>query len=63
MSLELAKYLAMKWMEGELELAGHIANMSCSDAIAFKEWFDKEHPKYRKMADEIKQLAIKKHKL
>lgn len=57
MSLELAKYMAQKWMEAELELLGYTNLLSQDDTDRFNDWFSKEHVKYKRMREEIRERA------
>ena len=62
MSLEVAKYMATKWLEAELELSGYLLQMDIHDCKIFTTWLISERKKYVKMRDEIAIEALLKEK-
>lgn len=57
MSLELAKYMVMKWMEAEIEIHGYLLQLSDKDRQEFLHWLTEEMPKYHKIRETVKERA------
>lgn len=57
MSLEVAKYMAQKWMEAEIELHGYLLHLSNEDSGKFLDWLNEEMPRYHKIRDGIKKRS------
>ena len=57
--LELAKYMTQRWMDDELKILEHIADMSEDDSVEYVKWFDQEKLRYNKIKDGIRDMVLK----